>query len=75
MAELLRLMKTMIVKIDDLGADMKVVKTDVQILKADVKRLDAKFDFLSARVEEVSGFVIDNTRKIRTLEDGGSIEH
>ena len=76
MAEVLRLLKTVIVKVDGLAVDMKEVKTDVRVLKTDVRdlraglnRLDAKVDLLSGRFEDVAGVVIQDTQRISSLEE------
>lgn len=76
MAEVLRLLKTVIVKVDDLAADMKDVKTDVGVLKSDVRelrmnlsRVDAKVDLLTGRFEDVAGVVIKDTQRISGLEN------
>ncbi|MBA3354228.1 MAG: hypothetical protein H0U23_17695 [Blastocatellia bacterium] len=82
MAEVLRLLKTVIVKVDDLAADMKdvkgdvrVLKTDVAVLKTDVRdlrtglnRLDAKVDLLTGRFEDVAVVVIKDTQRTSVLE-------
>jgi DNA anti-recombination protein RmuC len=84
MAEVLRLLKTVIVKVDGLAADMKDVKTDVGVLKTDVgvlktdvreirvnlNRVDAKVDLFTGRFEDVAGVVIKDTQ--RTLRFGGT---
>jgi len=83
MAEVLRLLKTVIVKVDDLAADMKdvkgdvrVLKTDVAVLKTDVRdlrtglnRLDAKVDHLTGRFEDVAVVVIKDTQRTSVLEE------
>ena len=75
MAELLRLMHTMIgkfndldVKVDDLSRDMKVVKSDVQVLKTDVKKLDTRMDRLEVKLDTVVGKVSENTQRTTSLE-------
>lgn len=76
MAEVLRLLKTVIVKVDGLATDMREVKTDVGVLKTNVQvletrfdRLDAKVDFLTGRFEDVAGVVIEDTQRISGLEE------
>ncbi len=76
MAEVLRLLKTVIVKVDGLATDMKDVKTDVGDLKTDVReirvnlnRVDAKVDLLTGRFEDVAGVVIKDTQRIASLDD------
>jgi hypothetical protein len=82
MAEVLRLLKTVIVKVDHLAADMDGLKTDVSGLKADVSvlkadvrqlrsglgRLDKKVDFLKGRFEDVARVVIKDTQRTTELE-------
>jgi outer membrane murein-binding lipoprotein Lpp len=67
MAELLRLMKTMIGKVDDLSTDMKDVKADVQVLKTNVRNLNAKVDHLTGRFEDVARVVIEDTQTLESL--------
>lgn len=50
MAELLRLMQDMIVKVDNLATDMKDVKSDVKELKTKVDRLEGKIDSIADTV-------------------------
>lgn len=76
MAEVLRLLKTVIVKVDGLSGDMKEVKADVGVLKADVreirmnlKRVDGKVDLLTGRFEDVALVVIKDTQRISGLEE------
>jgi len=76
MAEVLRLLKTVIVKIDGLATDMKEVKTDVSVLKTDVReirmnlnRVDAKVDLLTGRFEDVASVVIKDTQRTSGLEE------
>ena len=75
MAELLRLMKTMIVKVDDLATDMKEVKSNVQGLKSDVRelktnavRVEGKLDLLSGQFRDVAGQAMKDTQRITSLE-------
>ena len=82
MAELLRLMHTMIVKVDDLAADMKNVKSDVRDLKSDVQglksdvqelktttvRVEKKLDVLSGQFQDVGGQAIKDTQRITILQ-------
>jgi outer membrane murein-binding lipoprotein Lpp len=81
MAEVLRLLKTVIVKVDDLSTDMKrvksdmqvlksdmqVLKSDVQVLKGDVRKLDSKVNHLTGRFEDVASVVIEDTQTIKGL--------
>jgi outer membrane murein-binding lipoprotein Lpp len=67
MAELLRLMKTMIGKVDDLSTDMKDVKADGQVLKTNVRNLNAKVDHLTGRFEDVARVVIEDTQTLKNL--------
>ena len=60
MAELLRLMQNMIVKVDDLNgkfdhlaSDVKEVKSDVQVLKSDVQVLKSDVQVLKSDVGEL----------------------
>jgi outer membrane murein-binding lipoprotein Lpp len=53
MAELLRLMKNMIVKVDDLATDMKDVKSDVKELKTSAVRVEGKVDRLEVKVDRL----------------------
>ena len=82
MAEVLRLLKTVIVKVDGLATDTKEVKTDVGLLKTDVavlkadvreirmnlNRVDAKVDLLSGQFQDVARVVIEDTQRITGLE-------
>ena len=61
MAELLRLMQNMIVKVDNLATDMKDVKSDVQELKTKVDRLEGKID-------SIADTVIMNDRRLTAVE-------
>ncbi len=83
MAEVLRLLKTVILKVDDLAADMKdvkadvqvlktdvqVLKTDVQVLKTNVGKLNAKVDHLTGRFESVASVVIEDTQTLKRLDN------
>ena len=51
MAELLRLMQTMIIKVDDLATAMKEVKSDVHGLKSDVHGLKSDVRDLKSDVQ------------------------
>lgn len=68
MAELLRLMHTMIVKVDDLATDMKDVKSDVQELKVNTVRVEKKLDVLSGQFQDVGGQAMRDTQRITSLE-------
>jgi hypothetical protein len=61
MAEVLRLLRTLIVKTDGLATDMKKVETRFD-------RVDAKVDFLAGRFEDVARVVIEDTQRITSLE-------
>ena len=76
MAEVLRLLKTVIVKVDGLATDMKDVKGDIRVLKTDVRdlrtglnRLDAKVDLLTGRFEDVAVVVVKDTQRTSVLEE------
>ena len=75
MAEPLRLMKTMIVKVDDLATDMKDVKSDVKELKTRMVRVEAKVDGLEVKVDRLEGkvdsiaqTVMKNDRRLTAVE-------
>jgi outer membrane murein-binding lipoprotein Lpp len=68
MAELLRLMQTMIVKVDDLATDMKVVKSDVRELKTNTARIEQKVDVFSGQFRDVASQAIKDTQRIASLE-------
>ena len=82
MAEIVRLLHTVIGKVDGLATGLKRIETDVQVLKTDVQvlktnvqvletrfdRLDAKVDLLTGRFEDVAGVVIEDTQRITSLE-------
>ena len=76
MAEVLRLLKTVIVKVDGLATDMKDVKGNIRVLKTDVRdlrtglnRLDAKVDLLTGRFEDVAVVVVKDTQRTSVLEE------
>ena len=75
MAEIVRLLHTVIGKVDGLATGLKRIETDVQVLKTNVQvletrfdRLDAKVDLLTGRFEDVAGVVIEDTQRITSLE-------
>ena len=75
MAEVVRLLHTVIGKVDDLASgfgrvesDVQVLKTDVQVLKTDVKKLDTRMERLETKADTVIGKVIENTERITSLE-------
>ena len=82
MAEVVRLLHTVIGKVDGLAtslnrveADVQGLKTDVQVLKTNVQvletrfdRLDAKVEHLTGRFEDVAGVVIEDTQRTTRLE-------
>ena len=61
MAELLRLMRTMIVKVDGLATDMKEVKTNLV-------RVEGKVDLLAGQFRDVARQAIEDTQRITSLE-------
>lgn len=81
MAEVIRLLHTVIGKVDGLAtglekveadvqvlkADVQVLKADVQVLKADVGRLETKMDGLDEKVNIFSGRFQDVARVV--IED------
>ena len=82
MAEVVRLLHTVIEKVDGLASglkrveagvkilksDVQVLKSDVQILKFGVKKLDVRMDRFEAKVDTVAGRVIENSESIKSLE-------
>ena len=75
MAELLRLMRTMIVKVDgltvkvdDLATDMKDVKSDVKELKTRTVRLEVKVDRLEGKIDSIADTVMTNDRRLTVVE-------
>jgi uncharacterized protein YoxC len=75
MAEVVRLLHTVIGKVDALASglgrvesDVQVLKTDVHVLKTDVKKLDTRMERLETKVDTVIGKVIENTQRITGLE-------
>ncbi|HKP68315.1 MAG TPA: hypothetical protein VJV05_03460 [Pyrinomonadaceae bacterium] len=75
MAELLRLMKNMIVKVDDFALDMKNVIVKVDDLALDMKelktrtmRVEAKVDRLEAKTDSIAGTVVTNDRRVTAVE-------
>ncbi len=83
MAEVIRLLHTVIGKVDGLASKvdgvetgLKKVESDVQVLKTDVGRLEAKTDRLGEKVDILSGqfqdvarVVIEDTQRITGLEN------
>lgn len=75
MAEVMRLLHTVIGKVDGLATSLNRVEADVRVLKTDVRaletrfdRLDAKVDLLTGRFEDVARVVIEDTQRITSLE-------
>lgn len=75
MAEVVRLLHTVIGKVDGLATGLKRIETDVQGLKTNVQvletrfdRWDAKVDRLTGRFEDVARVVIEDTQRITSLE-------
>lgn len=75
MAEVVRLLHTVIGKVDGLATSLNRVEADVRVLKTDVRaletrfdRLDAKVDLLTGRFEDVARVVIEDTQRITSLE-------
>ena len=75
MAELLRLMKTVIVKVDDievkvdnLATDMKDVKSDVKVLKTRTVRIEGKVDRLEGKIDSIADTVMKNDRRLIAVE-------
>ncbi len=69
MAEVLRLLRTLIVKTDGLATDMKNVEMRFDGLEPRFDRLDAKVDHLTGRFEDVAVVVIKDTQRISGLEE------
>ncbi len=68
MAEVLRLLKTVIVKVDDLAADMKDVKGDVRVLKTDVAVLKTDVAVLKTDVAVLKTDVRDLRTGLNRLD-------
>ena len=75
MAELLRLMKTVIVKVDglevkvdDLATNMKDVKSDVKELKTRTVRIEGKVDRLDGKIDSIADTVMKNDRRLIAVE-------
>ena len=76
MAELLRLMQTMIIKFDDLNVrfdglatDMKEVKSGVKKLETRLGRLEGKVDIFYRQFQDIAGVVIKGTQRTDSLEE------
>ena len=75
MAEVVRLLHTVIGKVDGLAttltkveADVQILKTDVQILKTNVERIDLKIDRVDGKLDTVVEKTMGNTQRIINLE-------
>ena len=75
MAEVIRLLHTVIAKVDGLAGGLERVEADVGVLKSDVQRLGTKVDRLEGKVDVLDGrfqdvvrVVIENTQRIEGLE-------
>ena len=83
MAEVIRLLHTVIGKVDGLATGLKKVETevyglksDVHVLKTDVDRLETKIDRLDGKVgilngqfQDVGRVVVEDTQRISALEN------
>jgi len=82
MAEVIRLLHTVIGKVDGLAtglqnveaglerveADVDVLKTNVRNLETKVDRVEGKVDLLGGQFQDVVRVVIENTQRIEGLE-------
>lgn len=68
MAELLRLMQNMIVKVDGLATDMKDVKANLTRVEGNLTRVEGKVDVLSGQFQDVAGQAMKDTQGIISLE-------
>ena len=64
MAEVIRLLHTVIGKVDGLATDMKEVKSDVKKLDMRMDRLEGRMDRLETKMDTVAEKTMENTNGI-----------